>query len=116
MIANNLNLSHIPKQNLITVYKELRLESNDLGNTHDLVDACAISKWFITSYYKYVDGVVKTLFSTNAEQMPPGGDLLCLDFTELTEAPNGEAADKKSSGKEVLDATVNSMITCKYCA
>ena len=93
----------------MTVYRELRLESNDLGNTHNLTDACAISKRFVTSYYKYVDGAVKTLFSANAEQMPPGGDLRCLDF--------GEAAGiKLSAGSEVLDATVNSMITCKYWA
>ena len=101
----------------MTVYRELRLESNDLGNTHNLTDACAISKRFVTSYYKYVDGAVKTLFSAKAEQMPPGGDLRCLDFNSLTEASNGEAADiKLSAGSEVLDATVNSMITCKYWA
>ena len=112
---NNFPTISHSKKNLMNVYRELRLESDDLGNTHNLTDACAISKRFVTSYYKYVDGAVKTLFSANAEQMPPGGDLRRFDFSSLTGESNGEAADiKRLAGSEVIDATVNSMITCKY--
>jgi hypothetical protein len=101
----------------VKIYEELKLSAeNDLGVSQDASDACVISKKFVTSFCKHVETVAKSLF--DSKDMPPGGDLHCLDFGELGHPLQNELNDKVSSKKDsddndALDIKINSGITCK---
>lgn len=114
-----MNYLHLLSQNLIELYEELRSESNDLGLVDDSIDARAVSKRFITSFCKYIEGLGKSLFGpAKAETtMPPGGDLFSLDLSELLnqDAPDRNAASEGDPKEnDALDVRVNSRITCTY--
>ena len=92
---------------MVAVYEELHSGSSDLG-VDSLYDAsCVISKRFVTSYCKYVEGMMKTLLNApklDAKQMPRRVDLSSLDLSGLSGA----------NGNENIDLTVNSNITCEH--
>jgi hypothetical protein len=105
-------------KNLLDLYAELQ-SSNDIGLADDSIDACALSKCFVTSFNKYIEGIGKALFNetnSTSAKMPPGGDLFSLDFNGLNRGiPNEKASSNgDTNSSDELDTTVNSKITCKY--
>jgi len=104
-------------QNLIQIYIELHGESNkDNANPSN---ACAISKYFATSFCTYVESLVKSLLSTSktlTNPTLPVADVNCLDFGELfksSRALDNTVASEMEYKKENLDTSVNSRITCE---
>jgi hypothetical protein len=105
---------------LIEIYGELLSESNDLDIVHDTQDAtCTISRSFVSSFRKYVEEVIKSLFgasSKKTENVPSGGALYSIDFSELLDegtTDDNSSPEKASTESERLDISVNSRITCE---
>ena len=93
------------------LYEELRAKSNDLGLPDDEIEACALSKRFITSFCKYVESLFGQVKS--ADGMPPRGDLFSLDLSGLQNTFDGNASEDASNENDSLDVTVNSGISCR---
>lgn len=106
---------------MIEIYGALLSESNDLDIVHDIQEgACTISRSFVSSFRKYVEEVIKSLFGGSikkTEKIPSGGALYSLDFSELLNegtADDSSSPEKASAENERLDISVNSRITCKF--
>ena len=96
------------------MYEEFHSKSSDLNIDPDFNEAlCVISKRFVTSYCKYVEGIIKNMFNTpkpELQHMPQRGDLSSLDLSEIL----NEDASVGFTDKGTIDITVNSNITCTH--